>query len=53
MFGNLLQLLLGRIGLLGTFFLGQNPATGAKIKIPASKRPAFVASKALKDAING
>ena len=33
--------------------MGQNPATGAKIKIPASKRPAFVASKALKDAING
>ena len=32
---------------------GINPATGAKIKIPASKRPAFVASKALKDAING
>ena len=33
--------------------MGQNPATGAKIKIAASKRPAFAASKALKDAING
>ena len=33
--------------------MGKNPATGAAIKIPASKRPAFAASKALKDAING
>ena len=31
---------------------GVNPATGAKIKIAASKVPAFKAGKALKDAIN-
>ena len=31
----------------------RNPRTGAEIKIAASKRPAFAASKALKDAING
>ena len=30
---------------------GVNPATGAKIKIAASKSPAFKAGKALKDAI--
>ena len=32
---------------------GRNPATGAKIQIAASKYPAFSASKALKDRING
>ncbi|MBR5473578.1 MAG: HU family DNA-binding protein [Clostridia bacterium] len=31
---------------------GVNPATGKKIKIAASKAPAFKAGKALKDAIN-
>ena len=31
---------------------GVNPQTGAKIKIAASKKPAFKAGKALKDAIN-
>ena len=31
---------------------GRNPATGEAIKIPASKKPAFSASKALKDALN-
>ena len=31
---------------------GVNPATGAKIKIAASKRPAFKAGKALQDALN-
>ncbi len=31
---------------------GINPLTGAKIKIAASKVPAFKAGKALKDAIN-
>lgn len=31
---------------------GRNPATGAKITIPASKYPAFSASKALKDHVN-
>lgn len=31
---------------------GRNPATGAKITIPASKYPAFSASKALKDRVN-
>ena len=31
---------------------GINPLTGAKIKIAASKAPAFKAGKALKDAIN-
>ena len=30
---------------------GVNPSTGAKIKIAASKNPAFKAGKALKDAI--
>ncbi len=30
---------------------GKNPATGAEITIPATKVPAFKASKALKDAI--
>ncbi len=32
---------------------GRNPKTGAKIKIPARKVPAFVAGKALKDAVAG
>ncbi len=32
--------------------VGQNPQTGAKINIPASKAPAFKAGKALKDALN-
>lgn len=32
---------------------GINPQTGAKIKIAASKRPTFSASKALKDKVNG
>jgi len=31
---------------------GQNPRTGAKIKIAAAKAPAFKAGKALKDAVN-
>ena len=31
---------------------GHNPATGEKISIPASKRPGFTASKALKDRVN-
>ncbi|MBQ8371922.1 MAG: HU family DNA-binding protein [Clostridia bacterium] len=31
---------------------GRNPATGETIKIAACKKPAFTASKALKDAIN-
>ncbi len=31
---------------------GQNPQTGAKIKIPAAKVPKFKAGKALKDAVN-
>ena len=31
---------------------GRNPRTGAQIKIKASKVPAFMAGKALKDAIN-
>ena len=30
---------------------GKNPATGAEIKIPATKVPSFKAGKALKDAI--
>ena len=30
---------------------GQNPQTGAKINIPASKAPKFKAGKALKDAV--
>lgn len=32
---------------------GRNPQTGAEIKIPASKLPAFKAGKGLKDAVNG
>lgn len=32
---------------------GRNPATGEAITIKASKKPAFSASKALKDTING
>lgn len=32
---------------------GRNPATGEKITIAASKYPAFSASKALKDRVNG
>ena len=31
---------------------GRNPQTGKKIKIKASKAPAFRAGKALKDAVN-
>jgi DNA-binding protein HU-beta len=31
---------------------GQNPQTGAKIKIAASKSPRFKAGKALKDSVN-
>ena len=31
---------------------GQNPRTGEKIKIKATKAPAFKAGKALKDAVN-
>ena len=30
---------------------GRNPQTGKEIKIPATKVPAFVAGKALKDAV--
>ena len=30
---------------------GKNPQTGAKIKVPATYRPAFSAGKALKDAV--
>ncbi|ABR75331.1 HU family DNA-binding protein [Actinobacillus succinogenes] len=33
--------------------IGRNPQTGAEIKIAASKAPAFVAGKALKDEVNG
>ena len=32
---------------------GRNPKTGETIKIEASKRPAFTASKVLKDTVNG
>lgn len=32
---------------------GHNPATGEKIKIEASKQPAFKPSKVLKDIVNG
>lgn len=32
---------------------GRNPKTGAKIKIAARKVPAFVAGKALKEAVSG
>ncbi len=31
--------------------MGRNPATGAAIKIAASKAPAFVAGKALKESV--
>ncbi|MDR1588998.1 MAG: HU family DNA-binding protein [Oscillospiraceae bacterium] len=31
--------------------VGKNPATGAKLDIPAAKYPAFKAGKALKDAV--
>ena len=31
---------------------GRNPKTGAKLKIAASKHPAFTAGKALKDSVN-
>lgn len=31
---------------------GKNPKTGAAVKIPACKAPAFKAGKALKDAVN-
>ena len=31
---------------------GRNPKTGETIKVPASKHPAFSASKALKDRVN-
>ena len=44
---------------LGTFEVkargertGRNPKTGETIKVPASKHPAFSASKALKDQLN-
>lgn len=33
--------------------IGRNPATGAELKIKASKAPAFKAGKAFKDAVNG
>ena len=32
---------------------GRNPATGASIKIPARRVPAFTAGKGLKDAVAG
>ncbi len=32
---------------------GRNPKTGEAITIPASKKPAFSASKVLKDSVNG
>lgn len=32
---------------------GNNPRTGEKIAIPASRQPKFSAAKALKDALNG
>lgn len=32
---------------------GRNPQTGETIKIAATKKPAFSASKALKDTVNG
>lgn len=32
---------------------GRNPKTGETIKIAASKKPAFSASKVLKDSVNG
>ena len=33
--------------------VGRNPATGAKIQIPAAKTVKFTAGKAFKDAVNG
>jgi nucleoid DNA-binding protein len=49
-----------RVDKLGTFRVikrkartGVNPQTGAKIKIPAKKAPAFTAAKALKTAVTG
>jgi DNA-binding protein HU-beta len=49
-----------RLDGLGTFRVmerkartGVNPRTQAKIKIPATKAPAFRAAKALKDAVKG
>jgi len=33
--------------------MGRNPATGAEMKIPASKAPGFKAGKTLKEACNG
>ena len=49
-----------RVSSLGTFRVrkrkartGVNPRTGAKIKIPATKAPAFRAGKALKEAVKG
>ena len=49
-----------RIASLGTFRVakrkaraGVNPRTKAKIKIPATKVPAFRAAKALKDTVKG
>ena len=33
--------------------VGRNPQTGETIKIAASKKPSFSASKALKDSVNG
>ncbi|MCL2673323.1 MAG: HU family DNA-binding protein [Alphaproteobacteria bacterium] len=50
-----------KVGLIGfgTFYVterkateGRNPRTGAKLKIPARKRPAFKAGKSLKDTLN-
>lgn len=32
--------------------IARNPQTGASVEIPATKKPAFTAGKALKDAIN-
>ena len=32
---------------------GRNPKTGETIQVPASKKPAFTASKVLKDQVNG
>ena len=32
---------------------GRNPATGATVQIPASRKATFKASKALKDRLNG
>jgi nucleoid DNA-binding protein len=47
-----------RVSSLGTFRVrkrkaraGVNPRTGAKIKIPATKAPAFRAGKALREAV--